>query len=88
MVNKLLHLRNRLAVNTVQIQRLVAKKNGMSSLSDLSPADYQRLDILIENCFAIWKEAESEGNPSSQDDGAFNKLLLDRREIQMQIDAI
>jgi hypothetical protein len=67
---------------------LVAKQNAMGDLVDLSSADYRRLDALIENCFAIWKEAESEGDPSSQDDGAFNKLALARREIQMQIDAI
>lgn len=88
MVDKLVHLRVRLAMNTVQIQMLVAKKNGMGDLVDLSPADYQRLDALIENCFATWKEAESEGDPPSQDDGTFNKLALARREIQMQIDAI
>ena len=88
MVDKLVHLRVRLAMNRVQILKLVAKKNGMGYLVDLSPADYRRLDALIENCFAIWKEAESVGDHSSQDDGVFNTLALARRDIQLQIDAI
>lgn len=60
----------------------------MPSLSDLRPADFLRLDILIKTCFAIWKEAESGGDPASQEGDAFNKLALERRDIQVQIDTI
>ena len=85
MHDELLKLRERLALNLVQLQSLVAKKHGMGDLKGLSPADYQRVCSMTEKLFEIWEEAEGDCDPITHDDAAFNKLARERYEIEQQI---
>ena len=77
-----LNLRARLAVKKVQIRKLVANKHGMGNLTDLSPADYLRVESLTDNYLEIWEEAFGEG----QGNDLFNALARECHEIQKQID--
>ena len=64
----------------------MAKQYGLGDLLKLSPSGYERLGILTQTLLGEWIDADREGDPSSQEDGPFNKLAREYFEIQIQID--
>jgi demethoxyubiquinone hydroxylase (CLK1/Coq7/Cat5 family) len=60
MTDTLLGLRQRLKVNTMEIEHLVAK-HYMGELKELSPDDYVRLKNISEKLLLQWAEATNEG---------------------------
>ena len=61
MTDTLLGLRQRLKVNTMEIEHLVAKEHNMGELKELSPDDYVRLKNISEKLLLQWAEATNEG---------------------------
>src|SRR5262245_20315906 len=75
-----------LMLKQVEFQSHLAKRLGMGDLKDLSPTNLRRVEELAEKYLDIWKEADSEGDPLTQIDDAFNTLARECHELKKQID--
>ena len=80
-------LRQRLKINTMEIEQLVAKEHNMGELNELSPDDYVRLKNISEKLLLQWAEAQHE-RLERGDDSPFNRLAAEHFELQQKLRAI
>lgn len=88
MKDDLFKLRQQLAVNTVQIELLVARKHGVDLLKTASPAEYQTIRDLTGKLLDLWKDAKDEGVPEVADPVRFNELAAAHHDLKRRISDI
>lgn len=79
MNEKLEELRHQLDQKTTEIEAFVASEQGMGSIENMQPSDYERLQEHVEQ----WEEEAEEG--SQENDRPINRLIAERFEIERQI---
>jgi hypothetical protein len=87
MDERLHELRRQLDQKTSEIESLVAREQGISSIEKIDPSDYERLQQDVEELLEQWEEAAQEGR-GSMDDTPLNRLIAERFEIEQKIIAI
>src|SRR5262245_24362660 len=86
MTSSMTSVLEQLMLKQVEFKSCLAKRLGMGNLKDLSPANLRRAEELAEKYLDIWKEADSEGDPLTQIDDAFNTLAREYHDLRKQID--
>jgi hypothetical protein len=87
MDERLHELRRQLDQKTSEIESLVAREQGISSIEKIDPSDYERLQQDVEELLEQWEEAAQEGR-GSMDDTPLNRLIAERFEIEQEIIAV
>jgi len=85
MDEKLGELRRRLDQKTTEIESLVAAEQGISSIENMDPSDYERLQQDVEELLERWEETAQEEGPGGMEDTPLNRLIAERFEIEQQI---
>jgi hypothetical protein len=85
MVEKLEELRRRLDQKTTEIESLVAAEQGIGSIENMDPSDYERLQQDVEELLERWEETAQEEGPGGMEDTPLNRLIAERFEIEQQI---
>ena len=83
-----LNLLAKLAAKKVEIQALVAKKQGMVAFSDFTPLSYKRLEVLADQNLEDWLAADRTGDPATQDDPAFSQLAREYYQIKKRLEEL
>ena len=84
MDERLHELRRRLDQKTTEIESLVASGQGITSVENMDPLDYERLQQDVEELLEQWEETAQE-EPGHVDDTPLNKMIGERFEIERQI---
>ena len=84
MDEKLGELRRRLDQKTTEIESVVAAEQGIGSIENMDPSDYERLQQDVEELLEQWEEAAQEAR-GSMDDTPLNRLIAERFEIEHKI---
>ena len=85
MDEKLGELRRRLAQKTTEIESVVAAEQGIGSIENMDPSDYERLQEDVEELLGRWEETAQEEGPGSMQDTPLNRLIAERFEIEQII---
>jgi hypothetical protein len=85
MVEKLVELRRRLDQKTTEIESFVAADQGIGSIENMDPSDYERLQQDVEELLERWEETAQEEGPGGMEDTPLNRLIAERFEIEQQI---
>ena len=85
MVEKLVELRRRLDQKTTEIESFVAADQGIGSIENMHPSDYERLQQDVEELLERWEETAQEEGPGGMEDTPLNRLIAERFEIEQQI---
>ena len=85
MVERLEELRRRLDQKTTEIESLVAAEQGMGSIYEMDPSDYERLQQDVEELLERWEETAQEEGPGGMEDTPLNRLIAERFEIEQII---
>jgi len=78
-------LRRRLDQKTTEIESVVAAEQGIGSIENMDPSDYERLQEDVEELLGRWEETAQEGGPGSMDNTPLNRLIAERFEIEQII---
>jgi hypothetical protein len=70
---------------TTEIGSLIAAEQGMGSIENMDPFDYERLQQDVEGLFEQWEETAQEEGPGGVDDTPLNRLLAERYAIEQQL---
>jgi hypothetical protein len=84
MDERLHELRRQVDQKTSEIETLVASEQGIGSIENMDPSDYERLQQDVEELLEQWEEAAKEGQDSI-DDTPLNRLIAERFEIGQKI---
>jgi hypothetical protein len=84
MSEKLDQLRRQLDQKTAEIESLMATEQGMGSVENMDPSEYERLQQDVEELLERWEEAAEEGSPDVED-SELNRLIAERYAIEQQI---
>ncbi len=84
MDERLHELRRQLDQKTTEIESLIAAEQGMGSIENMDPADYERLQQDVEELLEHWGEDAQEGQASA-DDAPLNRLIAERFRIEQQV---
>ena len=85
MNEKLGELRRRLDQKTTEIESVVAAEQGIDSIENMDPSDYERLQEDVEELLGRWEETAQEEGPGSMRDTPLNRLIAERFEIEQII---
>jgi hypothetical protein len=85
MDEKLGELRQRLDQKTTEIESFVAADQGIGSIENMDPSDYERLQQDVEELLERWEETAQEEGPGGMEDTPLNRLIAERFEIEQQI---
>ena len=85
MDEKLGELRRRLDQKTTEIESVVAAEQGIGSIENMDPSDYERLQEDVEELLGRWEETAQEEGPEGMDDTLLNRLIAERFEIEQMI---
>jgi len=85
MVEKLVELRRRLDQKTTEIESFVAADQGIGSIENMDPSDYERLQQDVEELLERWEETAQEEGPGGMEDTPLNRLIAERFEIEQRI---
>ena len=85
MDEKLGELRRRLDQKTTKIESVVAAEQGIGSIENMDPSDYERLQEDVEELLGRWEETAQEEGPGSMRDTPLNRLIAERFEIEQII---
>src|SRR4029079_17785144 len=85
MDEKLGELRRRLDQKTTEIESVVAAEQGIGSIENMDPSDYERLQEGVEELLGRWEETAQEEGPGSMRDTPLNRLIAERFEIEQII---
>jgi hypothetical protein len=85
MDEKLEELRRQLDQKTTEIESLVAADQGIGSIENMDPSDYERLQQGVEELLGRWEETAQEEEPGRLEDTAPNRLIAERFEIEQRI---
>jgi len=85
MDEKLGELRRRLDQKTTEIESVVAAEQGIGSIENMDPSDYERLQEDVEELLGRWEETAQEEGPGSMRDTPLNRLIAERFEIEQII---
>ena len=85
MDEKLHELRRRLDQKTTEIESVVAAEQGIGSIENMDPSDYERLQEDVEELLGRWEETAQEEGPGSMRDTPLNRLIAERFEIEQII---
>jgi hypothetical protein len=85
MDEKLGELRRRLDQKTTEIESFVAADQGIGSIENMDPSDYERLQQDVEELLERWEETAQEEGPGGMEDTPLNRLIAERFEIEQQI---
>ena len=78
-------LRRRLDQKTTEIESVVAAEQGIGSIENMDPSDYERLQEDVEELLGRWEETAQEEGPGSMRDTPLNRLIAERFEIEQII---
>jgi hypothetical protein len=78
----------KLTAKRIEIQAIVAKNHHMGKLSELSPMDFGRLEVLTDEGLQGWELAHRNGDPATRDDAAFNRLARQYFEIKNELEGV
>jgi hypothetical protein len=84
MDERLHELRRQLDQKTREIESLVAREQGISSIEKIDPSDYERLQQDVEELLEQWEETAQEESGHA-DDTPLNRLIGERFEIEQKI---
>jgi hypothetical protein len=84
MDERLHDLRRQLDQKTSEIESLVAREQGISSIEKIDPSDYERLQQDVEELLEQWEETAQEESGHA-DDTPLNRLIGERFEIEQKI---
>jgi hypothetical protein len=84
MDERLHKLRRQLDQKTTEIESLIAAEQGMGSIENMNPSDYERLQQDVEELLDQWGE-DAEDGQTSLDDAPLNRLIAERFEIEQQV---
>ena len=84
MDERLHELRRQLDQKTTEIESLVASEQGITSVENMDPSDYERLQQDVEELLEQWEETAQEESGHA-DDTPLNRLIGERFEIERQI---
>ena len=85
MDERLDELRRQLDQKTNEIESVVAAEQGLGSIENLDPSDYERLLQDVEELLGRWEETAQEEGPGSMEDTPLNRLIAERFEIEQMI---
>ena len=85
MDEKLGELRRRLDQKTTEIESVVAAEQGIGSIENMDPSDYEQLQQHVEELLGRWEETAQEEGPGSMRDTPLNRLIAERFEIEQII---
>jgi hypothetical protein len=85
MVEKLEELRRRLDQKTAEIELFVAAEQGISSIGNMDPSDYERLQQDVEELLERWEETAQEQRPGGMEHTPLNRLIAERFAIEQEI---
>ena len=85
MDEKLGELRRRLDQKTTEIESVVAAEQGIGSIENMDPSDYERLQEDVEELLGRWEESAQEQGPGVMRDTPLNRLIAERFEIEQII---
>ena len=85
MEERLDQLRRQLDQKTTEIASLVAADQGIGSIENMDPSDYERLQQDVEELLGRWEETAQEEGPGSMDATPLNRLIAERFEIEQII---
>jgi hypothetical protein len=83
MDERLHELRRQLDQKTTEIESLIAAEQGMGSIENMNPSDYERLQQDVEEMLERWEDAQD--GETSVDDAPLNRLIAERFEIEQQV---
>jgi hypothetical protein len=83
MDERLHELRRQLDQKTTEIESLIAAEQGMGSIENMDPSDYERLQQDVEELLEQWGEDAQDGE--AVDDAPLNRLIAERFEIEQQV---
>ena len=83
MDEKLHELRRQLDKKTAEIESLIAAEQGMGSIENMNPSDYERLQQDVEELLDQW--GEDVDGQISVDDAPLNRLIAERFEIEQKV---
>jgi len=78
-------LRRRLDQKTTEIESVVAAEQGIGSIENMDPSDYERLQEDVEELLGRWEETAQEEGPGGMDDTPLNRFIAERFEIEQMI---
>jgi hypothetical protein len=78
-------LRQQLHQKTTDIEAFIAQKEGMGSIDEMSPSDYEQLQRDVEELLEQWEEAAPEEGYGTPEDSQLDKLISERFEIEQKI---
>ena len=84
MDERLDELRRQLDQKTSEIESLVATEQGIGSIENMDPSDYERLQQDVEELLEQWEETAQEES-GHVEDTPLNRLLAERFDIEQQI---
>jgi hypothetical protein len=82
MDERLHELRRQLDQKTTEIESLIAAEQGMGSIENMDPSDYERLQQDVEELLEQWGEDAQDGEAV---DAPLNRLIAERFEIEQQV---
>jgi hypothetical protein len=85
MDDQLDELRRQLHQKTTDIEAFIAQKEGMGSIDEMSPSDYEQLQRDVEELLEQWEEAVPEEGYGTPEDSQLDKLISERFEIEQKI---
>jgi hypothetical protein len=77
-------LRRQLDQKTNEIESLIAAEQGIGSIENMDPSDYERLQQDVEELLERWEEEAEEGQ-GSIDDAQLHRLIAERFEIEQKV---
>jgi hypothetical protein len=85
MDERLHELRRQLDQKTSEIESLVATEQGIGSIENMDPSDYERLQQDVEELLERWEETAQEEGPGGMEGTPLNRLIAERFEIEQKI---
>ena len=85
MDEKLEELRHQLDQKTTEIETVVAGEQGIGSIENMDPSDYERLQQDVEKLLGQWEETAQEQGPGGMEYTSLNRLIAERFEIEQII---
>jgi hypothetical protein len=82
MDERLHELRRQLDQKTTEIESLIAAEQGMGSIENMDPSDYERLQQDVEELLEQWGEDAQDGEAV---DAPLNRLIAERFDIEQQV---
>jgi hypothetical protein len=84
MEERLDELRRQLDQKTTEIESLAAADQGIGSIENMDPSDYERLQQDVEELLEQWEETAQEGS-GDVEDTQLNRLIAERYAIEQEL---